>query len=195
MVCIYHVQREHSFICHSASPPEREVVTADGLPDVHRVTDRLLKNVRIPSQRFATAAAPDLQRRVQALLEAVAKLVSGKSGQFSGLLGADQHGLAPSVSSDTGTPRPAANLPSVWGAQVPRLTMVLMFCRETPQRLASSVLVIPAFANSTSIFNPSMFIKAPLFLFPDLDTGYRLYLIVSKFGNYVKRFHEKNRKN
>ena len=38
-------------------------VTADGLPDVHRVADCLLENFGIPSQRLATTATPDLQRR------------------------------------------------------------------------------------------------------------------------------------
>lgn len=187
MVCIHHVQREHSFIRHRASPRKREVVTADGLPDVHRVADCLLENFGIPSQRLATAAAPDLQRWIKAAFEAVAKLVSGKSGQLSGFFGADQHGLAPSVSSDTETHSPAASLPSVRGSQVPRLTMVLMFCRETPQRLASSVLVIPAFANSTSIFIPLTFNKMP----PLLCYGFNLNLyktIIAIQFEFVKPF-------
>jgi len=77
VVGVDHVQREHSFIRQRPSPRKCEVVTADGLPDVHRVADRLLKNFRVPPERLATAAAPDLQRGVQSPFEAATKLVSG----------------------------------------------------------------------------------------------------------------------
>ena len=90
------MQGNKAVLHQAASPPENKViVAADGLPDVHRIADRLLEDFRVPPERLATAAAPDLQRGVDPLLEAVAELVSGKSGQFSGLLGADQHVLSP----------------------------------------------------------------------------------------------------
>ena len=63
------MQGDKAVLQQAASPPENKViVAADGLPRVHRVTDRLLEDIRIPSQRLATAAAPDLQRGVDTCL-------------------------------------------------------------------------------------------------------------------------------
>lgn len=144
---------------HGASPRKREVITADGLPRVHRVADRLLKNLRVPPERFATAAAPDLQRGIKAAFEAVAKLVSGKSGQLSGFFGADQHGLASSVSSDTETPNPAANLEIVSSEQVlPHFTAEIV-PRATPERSANCFPVSPLFAKATTKEIRSTFTK------------------------------------
>lgn len=70
------MQGDKAVLQQAASPPENKViVAADGLPRVHRVADRLLEDIRIPSQRLATAATPDLQRGVEPLLEAIAKLI------------------------------------------------------------------------------------------------------------------------
>ena len=74
-VGVDYVQREHSFVCHAPSPREREVIIRRSPPRTHRVADRLLEDFRVPPERFATAAAPDLQRGVDPLLEAIAKLI------------------------------------------------------------------------------------------------------------------------
>ena len=71
------MQGNKAVLRQAASPPENKViVTADGLPDVHRVTDRLLEDIRIPSQRLATAAAPNFQRGVKPLFKTMTKFVS-----------------------------------------------------------------------------------------------------------------------
>ena len=154
------IQGNKAVLRQAPSPPENKVILiVHRFPRTHRVTDRLLQNLRIPPERFATTAAPDLQRGIKAAFEAVAKLVSGKSGQFGGLFCADQHGLAPSVSSDTETPNPAANLEIVSSEQVlPHFTAEIV-PRATPERSANCFPVSPLFVKATTKEIRSTFIK------------------------------------